>query len=136
MMTAEESVSRTALSDLLQSRKDELGVSLRELVAACVDPEEPDAGPQYRRTTLDGLMKNLPGVKPPTLPQLRGLAAAYRLPLGLVQEAAGSQFFGIDTVWAEDGKVRTLVYEFQEMDPDDQERARALMQSWRQLKRD
>ncbi|MEU6376754.1 hypothetical protein [Streptomyces sp. NPDC046909] len=111
-------------------------MSIRELVDSCIDPEDPDAGPQYKRTTLDLLMKGAAGVKTPTLPQLRALAAGFRLPLGLVQESAGSQFLGIDTVWSQDGKVRTLVHEFQDMDAEDQDRVMALMQSWRRLKRD
>jgi len=135
MMTGEGTASRTDLSDLLRGRKDELGMSIRELVDACIDPETPDAGPQYRRTTLDALMKG-EGVKAPSLSQLRALAAGYRLPLGLVQEAAGAQFLGIDTVWTQDGKVRTFVHEFRDMDEEDQARVIALMQSWRKLKRD
>ncbi|MDT7847255.1 helix-turn-helix domain-containing protein [Streptomyces justiciae] len=136
MMTVEKTVRRSELSDLLRDRKGELGMSLRALADACVDPENPEAGPQYKRTTLDGLMKNVVGVQPPTLPQLRALAEAFRLPLGLIQEAAGAQFFGIDTVWAQDGKVRAIVYQVQELDADDQDRVMALMQSWQKLKRD
>lgn len=135
MMTAEETTSRTDLSDLLQNRKGELDMSIRDLADACIDPEGPEAGPLYKRTTLDGLLKG-DGVKAPTLPQLRALAAAFRLPLGLVQEAAGAQFLGIDTIWSQDGKVRTLVHEFREMDAEDQARVLALMDSWRKLKRD
>ncbi|MEU1276510.1 hypothetical protein [Streptomyces sp. NPDC005799] len=111
-------------------------MSIRELVDGCIDPETPDVGPQYKRTTLDGLMKGAVGIKAPTLPQLRALAAGFRLPLGLVQEAAGAQFLGIDTVWTSDRQVRTFVHEFRDMDEEDQARVIALMQSWRKLKRD
>lgn len=135
MMAGEETTGRTDLSDLLRSRKEELGISIRDLVAACVDPEDRAAGPLYRRTTLDNLMKG-EGVKAPTFAQLRALHEGFRLPLGLVQEAAGSQFLGIDTVWSADRKVRTLVHEFQDLDSEDQARVMALMESWRKLKRD
>lgn len=136
MMTDEVATSRTDLSDLLRDRKTELDMSLRELVDACVDPERPDEGPQIRRTTLDLLLKADEGVKAPTIPMMRALAAGFRLPFGLVQEAAGAQWLGIDTVWTQDRKVRTLVHGFQEMDPQDQDRVMALMESWRKLKRD
>lgn len=136
MMTDEVTTSRTDLSDLLRDRKVELDMSLRELVDACVDPERPDEGPQIRRTTLDLLLKADEGVKAPTIPMMRALAAGFRLPFGLVQEAAGAQWLGIDTVWTQDRKVRTLVHGFQEMDPQDQDRVMALMESWRKLKRD
>ncbi|MFI1723874.1 hypothetical protein [Streptomyces sp. NPDC020489] len=135
MMTDEGTRSRTDLSDLLRSRKEELDLSIRDLADASIDPEGRDAGPLYKRTTLDSLLK-AESVKAPSLPQLRALAAAFRLPLGLVQEAAGAQYLGIDTVWSQDRKVRTLIHDFQEMDPEDQARVMALMESWRKLKKD
>jgi hypothetical protein len=134
MMTGEETASRTDLSDLVRDRKEELDRSYRELAEACVDPEGPDGGPLWKRTTLENLVKGA-GVKAPSLPQLRALAAGFQLPLSLVQEAAGAQFLGIDTVWTTDGTVRALVHEFRDMDPEDQEKVMALMQSWRSLKR-
>ncbi|MER7930533.1 XRE family transcriptional regulator [Streptomyces sp. NPDC096057] len=136
MMTDEGTTSRTDLSDLLRDRKAELDMSLRELVEACVDPENPDGGPLIRRTTLDGLLKADEAVKAPTVPVMRALAAGFRLPFGLIQEAAGAQYLGIDTVWTQDRKVRTLIHGFEEMDPADQDRVMALMESWRKLKRD
>lgn len=135
MMAGEETAGRTDLSDLVRDRKEELGKSYRELADACVDPEDPEAGPLWKRGTLENLAKAV-GIKAPTLPQLRALKAGLDLPLGLIQEAAGSQFLGIDTVWSKDGQVRTLVHEFREMDPEDQDRVMALMESWRKLKRD
>ncbi|MFF6985653.1 hypothetical protein [Streptomyces sp. NPDC010273] len=136
MMTDEGTTSRTDLSDLLRDRKAELGMSLRELVDACVDPKKPDEGPQIRRTTLDLLLKADEGVKAPTIPMMHALAEGFRLPFGLVQEAAGAQWLGIDTVWTQDRKVRALVHGFQDMDAEDQDRVMALMESWRKLKRD
>lgn len=136
MMTDEGTTSRTDLSDLLRDRKAELGASLRELVEACIDPEHPDEGPVIRRTSLDLLLKGDEGVKAPAIPMMRALAAGFRLPFGLIQEAAGAQWLGIDTVWTQDRKVRTLIHGFQEMDAEDQDRVMALMESWRKLKRD
>jgi hypothetical protein len=112
----------------------ELGLSYRALADRCIDPEDPEAGSVWKRTTIDTLSKGQP-VKAPNLPALRALAAGLQVPLGLVQEAAGSQFLGIDTVWSADGKVRALVEGFREMDAEDQERVMALMESRRRLKR-
>jgi hypothetical protein len=54
----------------------------------------------------------------------------------MVQEAAGSQFLGIDTVWTADGKMRALVIGFSEMDADDQEKVLRLMESRRKAQTD
>ncbi|MFE9684117.1 hypothetical protein [Streptomyces sp. NPDC006285] len=134
-MAGEEMASRTDLADLVRNRKEELGLSFRALADACVDPEDPEAGPLWKRSTLENLAAGRV-IKAPDFAQLRALAAGFTLPLGLVQEAAGGQFMGIDTVWSEDGKVRALVHEFHDMDDEDQEKVLALMQSWRKLKRD
>lgn len=135
-MTSEGMTGRTDLSDLLRSRKEELGISYRDLEDACVDPKEPERGSLWKRGTLQNLMNDVPGVKAPTLPQLRALAAGFRLSLGRIQEAAGGQFFGIDTVWSEDDEVRALVHDFREMSPDDKAWVRAIVQSRRGLAND
>lgn len=134
-MASEEATGRTDLSELVRTRLEELGMSARALADASVDPKDPEFGPQWKRGTLTNLINEV-GVKPPTLPQLRGLAAGLRLPLGRLQEAAGSQFFGIDTVWSDEEDVRVLVHDFRDMSPEDQARLRAIMQSWRSLKND
>ncbi|MFD3614413.1 XRE family transcriptional regulator [Streptomyces sp. NPDC058676] len=133
-MAAENETARTDLSDLVRDRMEELDISYRTLASLCIDPENPDEGPLWGRSTLDKLSKG-ERITPPDYPQLRALAAGLQVALGRVQEAAGSQFLGVDTVWSEDGKVRALVHEFREMDEEDQEKVRALMQSWRKLKR-
>jgi hypothetical protein len=132
MMTAEESTGRADLSDLVRARIEELGISVRSLADAAIDPENPEGEPLWKRGTLDNLLKGNV-VKAPTLPQLRALAAGLRLPLGRVQEAAGAQWFGIDTVWSEGAEVRALVHDFAGMTPEDQARVRAIIRSWREL---
>lgn len=132
---AEEATQRTDLSDLVRQRMAELGQSFRTLEAACIDPEDPAAGPLWKRTTIDCLSKGQ-RIKAPEFPQLRALAAGLGLPLGQIQEAAGAQFFGIDTVWSADGKVRALVEGFREMDAEDQAKVLAIMEARRKLPRD
>lgn len=134
-MTGEETTRRTDLSRLLSDRKEQLDKSYRDLADACIDPEDPEAGPLYKRSTLENLAKGVV-TKAPTIPQMRALKAGFQLPLGVIQEAAGAQFLGIDTVWSEDGRVRTLIHNFHELAPEDQVRVETLMESWRRLKRD
>ena len=133
MMTGDGKTGRTDLSDLLLRRKEELDESYRELELACVDPEDPGSGSLWKRGTLQNLLTGLE-VKPPTLPKLRALSAGFRLPFGQVQEAAGAQFFGIDSVWSDDEQVRALVHDFRGMSAEDQEWVRAIVQSRRGLK--
>lgn len=134
MTTGEES-GRTDLADLVRGRLEEIGMSARALAAASIDPKHPEDGPLWTRTTLDNLLKGAK-IKPPSLPQLRALADVLRLPLGRVQEAAGSQFFGIDTVWSDDGRVRALVHNYRDMTPEDQDWVDSIVESRRDRKRD
>lgn len=97
---------RTHLSDLVRTRRAELRLSLRAVQDRTIDP---DTGqPALKYSWIDRLEKTLP-VIPPQLPQLKALARALELPLGRVQDAAGSQFFGIDAVWSASGEARALV---------------------------
>ncbi|MET7480968.1 hypothetical protein ABZT17_42500 [Streptomyces sp. NPDC005648] len=121
---------RMDLSDLVRRRKEELGLSFRALAAACVDPQQKELGPLWGRTTLDTLSQG-GKVKPPLLHEIRALAHGLQLPLGLVQEAVGSQFHGIDTVWSEEGDVRALVEGYREMSPEDQAEVRAFIEARR-----
>lgn len=133
--TAEQHVPRrNDLSRLVREQRAELRLSLRAVAARTADPETDEHLVKYG--TLNRLEKEEEDITPFSLPQLGALAAALELPFGLIQEAAGSQFFGIDTVWSEDGDVRALVHDYRELGPEDQEKARALMSSWRKLKRD
>jgi hypothetical protein len=105
----------------------ELGLGSRTLAAACIDPEAPEAGPLWTRGTLDNVV-NGRHIKPPEFPQLRALAAGLQVHISVVQEAAGSQFLGIDSVWSQDGQARALVIGFREMSPEDQAKVLALIE--------
>ncbi|MEU0459767.1 hypothetical protein ABZ322_44240 [Streptomyces sp. NPDC006129] len=121
---------------------EELELSYRRLEELCLDPEVEAAGaalgevaePLWKRGTLENLAKRR-RIKTPDLPQLRALAAGLQLSLDQVRAAAGAQFLGIDTVWSADGKVRALVAGFREMDPEDQDKVIALMESRRRISR-
>lgn len=97
---------RAPLRDLVRERKAALGLSYERLAARCIDP---DSGTQTVKSSwLHRLATNQP-VIPPDLPILRGLAVGLDVPLGRVQDAAGSEFLGIDTIWSASGDARALV---------------------------
>lgn len=127
-LMADRTTDRTELSDLVRDRRAELGLSLRGLADRCVDPKDREAGPLWKFGALGRLEKNLP-VIPPQLPELRALAEGLELPLEQIKEAAGSQFFGIDTVWSED--VRAMVRDYEAMTSEDRERLRLAMAAWK-----
>jgi len=128
-----EQAARTDLSDLVRTRRAELGLSLRVLASRCINPEAPDAGPVVDHNWIDrlekGLLKEIPDYA-----RLVGLHVGLQVPLSLVQEAAGGQFWRVDSVWSDDGEVRALVHDFNDLSPEDQQKVRALMASWRNLK--
>ncbi|MDX5569352.1 hypothetical protein PYK79_47255 [Streptomyces sp. ID05-04B] len=134
-MTGEVTTGRTDLSDLLRTRKEELGASYRDLEAACVDPKDPKAGPLWRRGTLETLIKG-GSIKPPSFPQLRALEAGFRVPLRLIQDAAGAQFFGIDTVREDDdADIAAFVHDYRGMNAEDQAWVRAIIQARRNVEK-
>lgn len=116
-MTAEETVRRTDLADLVRVRMDELGFGLRTLAAACVDPQQPDSAPLWTRGTLENLAKGRV-IKAPTEPQLRALADALRLPETAVKRAAAAQFFGMTEHWNDDHDTRVLIARIEELDKE------------------
>lgn len=126
-MTADREPARTDFTDLVRARMADLNFGSRTLAAACIDPEDPDAGPLWTRSTLDNLL-NGRRIKPPEFPQLRALAVGLQVHITVVQEAAGAQFLGIDSVWSQDGKARALVLGFREMTPEDQAKVLALIE--------
>lgn len=126
MMT--EAEARTDFSDLVRRRRADLGLGLRTLADRCIDPET--GAVEWKYGTLDRLEKGLV-ITPPNLPQLRALAAALQVPLGVVQDAAGRQYFGIDTTRGEDPETRALIYGIEELSPEDKARVRDLIDTWR-----
>ena len=112
---------RTDFTDLLRDRRAELGHSLREMEARCVDP---DSDEQVKFAWLSKVERGLP-VDPPRERRLKAIAVGYRLPVKVLQIAASRQFFGYDpvtdasAVWSEDLTTRILVARAGEMSEDD-----------------
>jgi hypothetical protein len=119
MMAAEdtaEGTKRTDLSDLVRDRMKQMGKGVRTIADATIDPENPGAGPQYKRGTLDNLINNR-GVKPPTEAQLHGLEAALNVPLVALQRAASAQYFGlVSERWNGRARQRLFVARIEEFD--------------------
>ena len=116
--TPEGATERADLSDLVRGRMEELGLGLRTLADRTIDPEDPDAGPQWKRGSLSNLAKNV-GVKAPTASQLRGLAAGLELREAVLQRAASAQFFGhVSEVWDGGGKRRLFLARLEELDDE------------------
>lgn len=129
-LPTDSSEERTDLADLVRAQMAELGIGLRPLAAASIDPEDPASGPLWTRGTLSNLLAG-ERVKAPRLPELRALSAALRLPLRAVQDAAGAQFFGIDTVYAEDQQTRVLLQHFDQLSEADRAKVIAMVEAYR-----
>ena len=131
LMAAEDrapsSPARTQLRDLVRDRKQSLGLSYDKLAAQCVDPETGEQAVRY--SWLHRLATGAP-VQAPDLPQLRGLAAGLKVTLRSVQEAAGAEFFGIDTVWSASGEARALAERADQMTPEQRQQLLALIDTF------
>lgn len=110
------------LSALVRQRKDELGLTLRTMAERC----------GWTRTTLATLI-NGGHIKPPNPVQLEGLASGLDLPLDRVREAAGKQFFGVDTLWTGDRTARAFVRNFEGLSPEDQDKVWELLEAHRRV---
>lgn len=125
MMT--EAAARTDLSDLVRRRRAELGLALRTLADRCIDP---DTGlVEWKYGTLDRLEKGL-AITPPILPQLRALAEGLQVVLGVVQDAAGAQYFGIDTQRGTSPEARALMLNLEQLTPADRAKVADLIETW------
>ncbi|MEU6168035.1 helix-turn-helix domain-containing protein [Streptomyces tanashiensis] len=126
-MAADPDQSARTLSDVVRDRRAELGLSLREAEERCVDPE---TGKPVSRAYINNLEKATANLEPPTPARLRAIAAGFGLPLSLLQEAAGRQFYNVSTVWSASGKARAFVARFDELDPADQDRILAMLEAY------
>ncbi|MFI2078279.1 XRE family transcriptional regulator [Streptomyces triculaminicus] len=115
---------RTALSDLVRDRRTELRLSLKTLEERTA-PEE-GGEPVVKSGWLHRLERREP-VIPPQVPELTALARALELPLGRLQDAAGSQFLGIDTVWSASGEARAFVEQLERFTPEQREQLARLL---------
>ena len=116
---------RTDLSDLVRKARQEAGLSLDEVSARAVDPES-----QQHTVDADWLDRleqvALTPDEYPEYPQLDALVEALGLDVMEVRAAAGAQFFGLITIWSDDGESKTTLMQ-EHVTPEAIERAKALM---------
>lgn len=116
---------RTDLSDLMREARQESGLSLEEVSARAVDPES-----QQHTVDADWLDRlervALVPDEYPEYPQLDALVDVYGLDVMDVRAAAGAQFFGLVTVWSDDGQSKTTLMQ-EHVTPEAIAKAKALM---------
>ena len=126
-MTAHDDMSRDMSSEpeqngpfreLVRRRRAELNQSLDQFAAAAVDPV---SGESVKRGWIHRLETGQP-VTPPEVRQLRALAAACRLPLEQLQDAAGSQFHGVDPLVSGSTEAKAYVHKLDRLPAEQRER--------------
>lgn len=122
-----QQTGRTDLSDLVRARRADRRLSLRAVEGLTVNAETGE--PLIKYSWLNKLEKGLV-VVPPDVAQLQALADALDLPLGRLQDAAGAQFFGIDTVWSSSGAARALVQRADRLTPEQLEQLMRLIDTF------
>ncbi len=121
--------ARTDLSDLVRDRRAELRLSLRALAQRTADPET--GVPVIKPSTLENLEKNSPRMTwVPRVPELKALARALECPLARVRDAAGAQFFGIDSLRDQSGEVKAMVAHAESLSPEDQAKVAAIVEAY------
>lgn len=109
---------RTHLSDLLRERRAELRDSLDVIAPRAVDPASGTRVPRGKLYRLERADK----VTPPVYEELAALAAAYRLPIERLQDAAGAQFHGVDPLRSGTGEAVAYVRKLDSLPREQRER--------------
>jgi transcriptional regulator with XRE-family HTH domain len=107
---------RTDLSDLARKRREQLGLSLREVEERSADPTTGEVRVKFG--WYNKLEKADSSQLAPTYVQLEGLAAALDLPLQAIQDHAAAQWLGIepkDVVWSSTAEARIVVARMDEL---------------------
>jgi transcriptional regulator with XRE-family HTH domain len=109
---------RTQLADLIRGRRKELNVGLKAFAERAIDPV---TGVQVTRGWVYRLEQGEP-VTPPVFEELRALAAACELPVETLQDAAGSQFHGVDPLVSGSTEAKAYVHKLDRLPADQRER--------------
>lgn len=127
-MAEHDAPARTDLSDLVRDRRAELRLSLRRVEE--LGGVDPDTGKSWIKYSWIDRLEKRESVVPPTLDQLKAFSRALEIPFGRIQDAAGSQFFGIDVVWHRSGQARALVERADRMTPEQLEQLMRLLDTF------
>lgn len=109
---------RTHLADLIRSRRAELNVGLKAFAEKAVDPA---TGTRVTRGWVYRLEQGEP-VTPPVYEELCALAAACDLPVETLQDAAGSQFHGVDPLVSGSTEAKAYVHKLDQLPTDQREK--------------
>lgn len=117
---------RNQLRDIVNERKEELGLGYERLAARCIDPE---SGEQTVKSSwLHRLVTGKP-VEAPDYETLRGMAAGLEVPVAVLQDASSAQFFGAEKVFSESAAAQAFLEDADRLTPAQREAIRALMRS-------
>ncbi|WP_307538238.1 hypothetical protein [Streptomyces sp. V3I8] len=114
---------RTDFADLIRDRRAELKESLDTFASKAVDPV---SGARVTRGWIYRLETGEP-VTPPVFAELRALAEAAELPVQRLQDAAGSQFHGVDPLRSGSSEARAYVHKLDRLPADQRERLLSLI---------
>jgi len=109
---------RTAFTDLIKGRRAELRMGLGAFAARAVDPV---SGTRVTRGWIYRLETG-ETITPPQVEELRALAVACDLPLQALQDAAGSQFHGVDPLASGSSEAKAYVHKLDRLPADQRER--------------
>jgi transcriptional regulator with XRE-family HTH domain len=109
---------RTQFADLIRERRAELNEGLDAFAEKAVDPV---SGVRVKRGWIYRLETGQP-VTPPSYEELCALAEACRLPVETLQDAASSQFFGVDPLVGGSSEAKAYVRKLDRLPPDQRER--------------
>ena len=116
--TTDEPERRTQFADLIRRRRAELNLGLNAFAAKAVDPA---SGTRVTRGWIYRLETGEP-VTPPVSEELRALAAACELPVETLQDAAGSQFHGVDPLVSGSAEAKAYVHKLDQLPAEQRDR--------------
>lgn len=102
---------RTHFADLIRRRRAELNVGLKAFAERAVDPV---SGVRVTRGWIYRLEQGEP-VTPPVYEELCALAAACEYPVETLQDAAGSQFHGVDPLVSGSSEAKAYVHKLDQL---------------------
>ncbi|MEU2316612.1 hypothetical protein ABZ588_21530 [Streptomyces althioticus] len=131
--TATQPSPLDALSQLIQEALDQ-GDSYGRLAERAIDPE---SGETVSKPYLQRVVKN-PPANPPTPPMMRAIAAALRIPVRRVQEAAAKQWLQYEAteLAGYDAEVRIIVGHLAGKSPEELRRWRYMIEAEERARRE
>jgi hypothetical protein len=109
---------RTQFADLVRNRRAELNEGLDAFAAKAVDPV---SGVRVKRGWIYRLETGQP-VTPPVFEELCALAVACELPVEALQDAAGSQFHGVDPLASGSSEAKAYVHKLDQLPAEQRDR--------------